>query len=91
MRRRGFLLAGRDNEDVVNLDVRMDHALLVHVPDALQHILRPDGQLVASHRAVPAQDLSPQVVRAIACVLHVDAVQLVRLRVVEGLYYVRMV
>ena len=72
------------DEYIVNLDVSVNDTSLVHVPEALKHVLGPDHQFLILDWFVLTKDSAAQVVRSKASVLHEDTKVLVSLHIVEG-------
>ena len=74
-----------EDENVVNLDICVNDASLVQIPDSLQYILRPDDHLGIFNRLILTYYLATEIVRAIASILHINAVGLAILSAVECL------
>ena len=74
-----------EDENVVNLDICVNDASLVQIPDSLQYILRPDDQFGIFNRLILTYYLATEIVRAIASILHINAVGLAILSAVECL------
>ena len=80
-----------EDENVVNLDIRVNDAPLVQIPDSLQNILRPDDHLGIFNRLILSYYSATEIVRAIASILHINAISLAILSAVERLDDVRVV
>ena len=80
-----------EDENVVNLDIRVDNSSLVQIPDSLQDILSPDNHLGIFNRLLLPYDLATEIVRSIASILHINAISLAILSTVERLDDVRVV
>ena len=80
-----------EDENVVNLDIRVNDAPLVQIPDSLQNILRPDDHLGIFNRLILPYYSATEIVRAIASILHINAISLAILSAVERLDDVRVV
>lgn len=71
-------------KDIVDFDIRVNHASLVHIPDALQDVVGPNRQLFILDRLIFLEHSSREVVRAVACILHEDAEVFIVLTAVES-------
>ena len=81
----GMALILLEDEYIVNLDVSVNDTSLVHVPEALEHVLGPDHQFLILDWFVLTKDSAAQVVRSKASVLHEDTKVLVSLHIVESM------